>query len=760
MSNFPLLSIIMPCYNVADTFSRAIDSILMQATNFEYEIIIVNDASTDDSVKLFERYEKEYPFVRILNNSDNSGNAVSFYNGLCNAKGKYFWVLDGDDYYTINDKLQRQIDFLEADVEERYVATSHYYIFAVGSRAYVPAVTKVHEFNYIDFMTSNSGYYHTSTYMYRNIFKGSVPEFFKEQVLRGDSPRTLFHLKYSNKRVKVLNFVGSVYSYTYKGIWTSLDEAKQRQRHIDLYSRLIEMSDCEYEKKAYTIIRDRYSEGNEEENGKYRFIPAYTVDEYVTKIQQLNKTFAFQSEGFMFKSFYYSDYLDSLLETFGYFYRIQHPEMVQRLVHDDRIAIIIGKLIPDGGGIFAEIKELIELYPDKKIEILLTDTDTIEERTLSLLNFNNNVSISCLPQGDESKIDYISRKFVEISPQKAYFYTPHDNPYASVLMHHGPCKNICIFSFDHGYICGISHTAFDCIIAKRPSDYWMLKRRFQSKVVYIPTWGTHKSGKEQSLYKPFNEHGALITACAAARFYKLDGSSELSYEHMIAGLLKRTGGKHYHYGPLSESQMQSIAKALKQYGIPRESFIHIHWADNLSKSLLENHVDIFIEPFPVISYKITLEVLSVGIPIIAYEGRTRISKIDFIYPDYLAWHNKDEFLDILGGIQADTLLDHSKKSLNYFNNTHDIAVVSPYFLKEKQFSTPSCVSLADNTIHEVAEFSRVFRTNFEINFAFSSSAAMNVETAQGPLTNIQKFKKVYREQGLWQAIKKALHKIF
>ena len=65
-----------------------------------------------------------------------------------------------------------------------------------------------------------------------------------------------------------------------------------------------------------------------------------------------------------------------------------------------------------------------------------------------------------------------------------------------------------------------------------------------------------------------------------------------------------------------------------------------------------------------------------------------------------------------------------------------------------------------NTIHEVAEFSRVFRTNFEINFAFSSSAAMNVETAQGPLTNIQKFKKVYREQGLWQAIKKALHKIF
>lgn len=112
---------------------------IRQATNFEYEIIIVNDTSTDDSVKLFERYEKEYPFVRILNNSDNSGNAVSFYNGLCNAKGKYFCVLDGDDYYTINDKLQRQIDFLEADVEERYVATSHYYIFAVGSRAYVPA---------------------------------------------------------------------------------------------------------------------------------------------------------------------------------------------------------------------------------------------------------------------------------------------------------------------------------------------------------------------------------------------------------------------------------------------------------------------------------------------------------------------------------------------------------------------------------------------------------------------------------------------
>ena len=113
-------------------------------------------------------------------------------------------------------------------------------------------------------------------------------------------------------------------------------------------------------------------------------------------------------------------------------------------------------------------------------------------------------------------------------------------------------KNICVFSFDHGFSLGLGNSSYDCYIAKRPMDYEILSKKYKEKVVCMPCWNKDKAGG--NLYKPFKNHSRLITACAAARFYKLS-DAKYCYIDLIISLLKATGGRHIlHYGPIPEGE--------------------------------------------------------------------------------------------------------------------------------------------------------------------------------------------------------------
>ena len=143
----------------------------------------------------------------------NQGNAVSFYDALCAAQGDYFCVLDGDDYYTLPDKYQKQVDFLDADVKQRYVGCCHYFVIDTeNGNVSVPDCMAFDEFNYTDFITQRAGYFHTTTHMYRHIFRGNVPELYRQKIYRGDTPRTIFHMMFSGGKIKILPFVASAYS--------------------------------------------------------------------------------------------------------------------------------------------------------------------------------------------------------------------------------------------------------------------------------------------------------------------------------------------------------------------------------------------------------------------------------------------------------------------------------------------------------------------------------------------------------------------
>lgn len=105
-----LVSIVMPCYNSEYTISRAIDSVLSQSYVY-WELIIINDCSSDKSVSIIKEYTEKDKRIKLLENDVNLGVSHSRNIGIKLASGDYLTFLDSDDYWEIN-KLDLQVLFL------------------------------------------------------------------------------------------------------------------------------------------------------------------------------------------------------------------------------------------------------------------------------------------------------------------------------------------------------------------------------------------------------------------------------------------------------------------------------------------------------------------------------------------------------------------------------------------------------------------------------------------------------------------------
>ena len=112
-----LLSVCMVSYNQEQYVCDALDSILMQKTDFAYEVIVSDDCSKDRTVEILNDYAVKYPNVRVITGEKNLGYPNNQRRSLEAATGKYIALCDSDDYWTDPYKLQKQVDYLEAHPE-------------------------------------------------------------------------------------------------------------------------------------------------------------------------------------------------------------------------------------------------------------------------------------------------------------------------------------------------------------------------------------------------------------------------------------------------------------------------------------------------------------------------------------------------------------------------------------------------------------------------------------------------------------------
>lgn len=186
-----LVSICCITYNHQSYIKESIEGFLMQKTNFSFEIIIHDDASTDRTPEIIKDYEKKHPdLIKPIYQTENqySKGREVFSFTLEKARGKYIAICEGDDYWTVPYKLQKQVDFLEAHPE--YSACYHHVdVLDMTDGKYLRRKCKPKKYIYTqrDFFKGNKGETRTcSTLARRDCLPIEFPEWFNN-VFAGDN---------------------------------------------------------------------------------------------------------------------------------------------------------------------------------------------------------------------------------------------------------------------------------------------------------------------------------------------------------------------------------------------------------------------------------------------------------------------------------------------------------------------------------------------------------------------------------------------
>lgn len=117
------LSVFVVTYNQEKYIRQCLDGILMQKVDFDYEVVIGEDHGTDGTRAICEEYAAKYPQIRLLPLTENLGVAGNWRRVLLECKGEYIAMCEGDDYWLDDNKLQKQVDFL--DRNQKYSGCFH-----------------------------------------------------------------------------------------------------------------------------------------------------------------------------------------------------------------------------------------------------------------------------------------------------------------------------------------------------------------------------------------------------------------------------------------------------------------------------------------------------------------------------------------------------------------------------------------------------------------------------------------------------------
>ncbi|MBZ9628899.1 glycosyltransferase [Psychroflexus sp. CAK1W] len=238
----PVVSVCIQTYQHVNYIEQCLDGILMQKTDFNYEILLGEDASTDGTREICMDYANRFPDkIRLFlhhreNNIKIGGQPTGRFNFLYNlylAQGKYIALCEGDDYWTNPLKLQKQVDFLEGN--EEYVMCFHKVVLLSKGELIEDNITKVpkdHEM--ITDLAEKGNYIHTPSVM----FKGQNLDFPNEFRLSPIGDFFLYMLLAKNGKIGYINEKMTVYRLG-SGIWSNKTAYERNMKTVYTFALLI-----------------------------------------------------------------------------------------------------------------------------------------------------------------------------------------------------------------------------------------------------------------------------------------------------------------------------------------------------------------------------------------------------------------------------------------------------------------------------------------------------------------------------------------
>ena len=216
----PLVSIRSICFNQEKYIEKCLDGFLMQKTNFPFEVIIHDDASTDGTIDIIKCYQERYPLIiKPIFEEENQHSKGTPFAKLINPylKGKYIARCEGDDCWTDENKLQMQVDFLESHANYTACAHNTLSIDAQGNQSLTAMFPEIDTDVSLEDALMNRAY-HTSSIVSRREYDFEQPEFMHKTPGVGDLPLAI----YLTLSGKVFRFgkVMSHYNSGTAGSWT------------------------------------------------------------------------------------------------------------------------------------------------------------------------------------------------------------------------------------------------------------------------------------------------------------------------------------------------------------------------------------------------------------------------------------------------------------------------------------------------------------------------------------------------------------
>jgi glycosyltransferase involved in cell wall biosynthesis len=231
------VSVLVVTYNHARFVRQALDSALAQQLSQPFEILISEDCSTDGTREIVEEYAESHPhLVRLLLSERNLHSNEVVARGFRAAQGRYVALLDGDDYWTSDDKLHAQVAFLDGRpditicfhnaqvVDERSRSTGR--LWNVPDQ---PEISGLHELLRGNFIA-------TSSVVYRRAAVAEIPAWYDHFFPVTDWP---LHVLYAREgRIGYLDRTLGAYRLHGGGLFSPLDERQKLEANADFYRRL------------------------------------------------------------------------------------------------------------------------------------------------------------------------------------------------------------------------------------------------------------------------------------------------------------------------------------------------------------------------------------------------------------------------------------------------------------------------------------------------------------------------------------------
>jgi glycosyltransferase involved in cell wall biosynthesis len=227
------VTVVMTTYNHEPFIARAIESVLMQQCSFPVQLWVGEDCSTDGTRKVVEHYVRSEPErVRALLHEKNVGATRNLAQLIARCESRYIALLEGDDYWTCPHKLQKQVEFLEAN--RRCVLCFHATGVIYEDGSFPPCVRAFDARRAIttikDLLRGN--YIQTCTVVLRTGVIGRIPDWYYGLLI---DDWTLFVLNAQFGDVGYIDEVMSVYRVHIGGVWSRLNRADQQLCRLRAY---------------------------------------------------------------------------------------------------------------------------------------------------------------------------------------------------------------------------------------------------------------------------------------------------------------------------------------------------------------------------------------------------------------------------------------------------------------------------------------------------------------------------------------------